>query len=203
VTHRGAAVHDDREGEAPAVDEAAPDPADDAGEDEQRRPAGARLPLLLGVAALVLALDQLTKAWAVSALADGHVIDLVGSLRLRLTMNYGSAFSIANGRGALISLLALAVVAVLLATGRHSRSPAMAVALGLVVGGAFGNLIDRAAREGDGFLGGGVVDFVDLQWWPVFNLADSAIVVGALLLFAVQWREADEPDAAPPSTDPG
>ena len=81
----------------------------------------------------------------------------------------------------------------------------MAVALGLVVGGAFGNLIDRASREGDGFLGGGVVDFVDLQWWPVFNVADSAIVVGALLLFAVQWREADQPDeadAAPPSADP-
>jgi signal peptidase II len=68
----------------------------------------------------------------------------------------------------------------------------MAVAIGLVFGGALGNLIDRAFREGDGFLGGGVVDFIDLQWWPVFNIADAAIVVGALLLFGTQWRYGDE-----------
>jgi signal peptidase II len=210
-------VHDDREADGLAAGDDAGDPATASGAsgdsgapgesadsadassstgghgDHGVRPASARWPLLLGVAAAVLALDQLSKAWAVSALGDGHIIDLVGSLRLRLTMNYGSAFSIANGRGALISLLALAVVAVLLATGRHARSRAMALALGLVVGGAFGNLVDRAFREGDGFLGGGVVDFVDLQWWPVFNVADAAIVIGALLLFLVQWREADEP----------
>jgi signal peptidase II len=196
VTNRAAPVHDDREGAAPA-DDAAGEGAEAA--DGQAAPQS-RWGLLLGVAAAILALDQLSKAWAVSALGDGHVIDLVGSLRLRLTMNYGSAFSIANGRGALISLLALAVVAVLLVTGRHARSPAMAVALGLVVGGAFGNLIDRAFREGDGFLGGGVVDFVDLQWWPVFNLADSAIVVGAIVLFMVQWREADGDEAGAAGT---
>ena len=152
-------------------------------------PARARWPLLLSVAAVALALDQLSKAWAVERLGNGEIIDLVGSLRLRLTMNYGSAFSLADGRGPLISLLALIVVAVLLRSGRHATRPTMAVALGLVLGGAIGNLIDRAFREGDGFLGGGVVDFVDLQWWPVFNVADSAIVVGAILLFIAQWRE--------------
>ena len=167
------------------------DPGDsDPGHGERR----ARWPLLLGVAAAVLVADQLTKAWAVDALADGHTIDLVGSLRLRLTINYGSAFSLANGRGPLISLLALVVVAVLLRTGRHATRPAMAVSLGLVLGGAFGNLVDRAFRAGDGFLGGGVVDFVDLQWWPVFNVADAAIVVGAILLFVVQWGTPDSPD---------
>jgi signal peptidase II len=155
----------------------------------------ARWPLLLGVAAGVLAVDQLSKAWAVEALGDGRTIELVGSLRLQLTMNYGSAFSLADGRGPLISLLALVVVAVLLRSGRHATRPATAVALGLVLGGAIGNLIDRAFRAGDGFLGGGVVDFIDLQWWPVFNVADSAIVVGAILLFIVQWREA-EPDGS-------
>lgn len=166
-------------------------PAARARDDEGRRgdTSRARWPLLFGVAALVLAVDQLTKAWAVAALGDGRIIDLVGSLRLRVTVNYGSAFSLADGRGPLISLLALAVVAVLLRTGRHATQASMAVALGLVVGGAFGNLIDRAFRAGDGFLGGGVVDFVDLQWWPVFNAADAAIVVGAALLFLVQWRE--------------
>jgi signal peptidase II len=190
VTDGAAPVRDDREHEAPA----AGGPVAEA--TEVTAPRRARWALLLAVAAIVLALDQLSKAWAVSELGDGRAIDLVGSLRLRLTMNYGSAFSLANGRGALISLLALVVVAVLLRTGRHARSPVMAVALGLVVGGAFGNLIDRAFRAGDGFLGGGVVDFIDLQWWPVFNLADAAIVVGAITLFLVQWREG-EPDAEP------
>jgi signal peptidase II len=152
---------------------------------------GARWPLLLGVAAVVLALDQLTKSWVVSALGDGDVVDLVGSLRLRLVVNHGSAFSLTDGRGALISILALVVVALLLRTGRHASGAPMAVALGLVVGGALGNLTDRAFRAGDGFMGGGVVDFVDLQWWPVFNLADSAVVIGAILLFVLQWRDGD------------
>ena len=156
----------------------------------------ARWRLLLGVAAVVLIADQLTKWWAMEAL-DDRMIDLVGSLRLRLVMNYGSAFSIAQGRGALISLLALVIVAVLLRSGRYATRPASALAIGLVVGGAIGNLLDRAFREGDGFLGGGVVDFIDLQWWPVFNIADSAIVVGAIVLFLAEFREeADEAERA-------
>jgi signal peptidase II len=153
--------------------------------------ARARWPLLLGTAALVLALDQLTKWWAVEVL-DTRTIDLVGSLRLRLTINYGSAFSLADGRGPLISLLAIVIVAVLLRSGRHATRPAMAIAIGMVLGGAIGNLLDRAFRAGEGFLGGGVVDFVDLQWWPVFNLADSAIVVGAIGLFLLQWQDDDD-----------
>jgi signal peptidase II len=151
----------------------------------------ARWSLLAGVAATVFVVDQLTKWWAVESL-PGNTIDLVGSLRLRLAINYGSAFSIAEGRGALISLLALVIVGVLLRSGRYATSPSSAAAIGLVVGGALGNLTDRAFRDGDGFLGGGVVDFIDLQWWPVFNVADSAIVVGAILLFLLQVRE--QPD---------
>ena len=157
-------------------------------------PAGrARWRLLLGVAAGILVIDQLTKWWAIESL-PGRTVDIVGSLRLNLAMNYGSAFSVAEGRGALISLLALVIVGVLLLSGRSATRPIVAVATGLVVGGAVGNLIDRALREGDGFLGGGVVDFIDLQWWPIFNVADSAIVVGAVLLFLSQLRE-DEPSA--------
>jgi signal peptidase II len=147
--------------------------------------------LLLGVAAGVLLFDQLTKWWAVETLTT-RTIDVVWTLRLHLTINYGSAFSLARGRGAIISLLAIAVVIVLLRSGRYATRPGMAVAIGMVLGGAVGNLADRALREGDGFLGGGVVDFVDLQWWPVFNVADAAIVIGALLLFAWQWRDEDE-----------
>jgi signal peptidase II len=158
----------------------------------------ARWPLLLGTAALVLALDQLSKWWAVNVL-DMRTIELVGSLRLRLTINYGSAFSLADGRGPLISLLAIVIVVFLLRSGRHATSPAMAITIGMVLGGAIGNLLDRAFRPGDGFLGGGVVDFVDLQWWPVFNLADSAIVVGAIGLFLLQWQDDGDAGAERPA----
>jgi signal peptidase II len=160
--------------------------------------------LLGGVALLVLVVDQLTKWWAVEELADGHAIDVVWTLRFKLAYNTGSAFSLAQGRGALISLLALAVVALLLRTGRHATRPLAALALALVVGGAIGNLADRAFRDGpgdEGFLGGAVVDFVDLQWWPVFNVADSAIVCGALLLVVTSWR--DEPTGDDASSDDG
>jgi signal peptidase II len=155
----------------------------------------ARWSLLLGTAAAVLAIDQLTKWWAVETL-DTRTIDIVWTLRLHLTINYGSAFSVAPGRGAVISVLALVVVAILLRSGRYATRPGMAVAIGLVSGGALGNLIDRAFRAGDGLLGGGVVDFIDLQWWPVFNIADTAIVVGALMLFGTQWHHGDDDAAA-------
>ena len=161
----------------------------------------ARWSLLAGVGAAVLAVDQLTKWWAVEALSDGRTIDLVGSLRLRLAINHGAAFSLSQGRGPLISVLALVIVAVLVRSGRYATRPASAVAIGLVVGGALGNLADRAFRAGDGFMGGGVVDFIDLQWWPVFNAADSAIVVGAFLLFVFQARDDPDRDDAPDDRD--
>ncbi len=155
-------------------------------------PAQARWPLLFGVAAFVVAADQLSKAWAVHNLTY-RTIDVAWTLRLRLTLNHGSAFSLAPGRGALISVLALVIVAVLLRSGRYATRVPHAIAIGMVLGGAIGNLLDRGFRAGPGFLGGGVVDFIDFQWWPVFNLADSAIVTGALLLFLLQWRDDDEP----------
>ena len=157
----------------------------------------ARWPLLIGVAVFVLTVDQLSKWWAMETL-DTRVIDLVGSLRFRLALNYGAAFSLSQGRGAVISLLALVVVGVLLRSGRHATRPLAAVALGLVLGGAVGNLSDRAFRTGDGFLGGGVVDFIDVQWWPIFNVADMGVVCGAFLLILASWKEpdpSDQPDA--------
>lgn len=164
--------------------------------EEQQR---ARWGLLLSVAGTVLVLDQLSKWWATETL-DTDVIDLVGSLRLKLVLNYGAAFSLTQGRGAVISLLALGVVALLLRNGRHATHPLAAMALGLVLGGAIGNLSDRAFRDGDGFLGGGVVDFIDLQWWPIFNVADMGVVCGAFLLVIASWREADASGAAGDST---
>jgi signal peptidase II len=156
-----------------------------------------RWSLLAGIAIGVLALDQLTKWWAVETL-DTRIIELVGSLQLRLTYNYGAAFSISQGRGALISVLAVVVVGVLVFSGRQATRPLAAVALGMVLGGAIGNLSDRAFRDGHGLLGGGVVDFIDVQWWPIFNVADSAVVCGALLLVAASWRD----DGASRGDDP-
>ena len=137
--------------------------------------------LVVAVAGLVVVADQLTKWWATRALTDGD-IDLVWTLRLRLVRNHGAAFSLAGGRGGLVAILAIAIVVALIAFGRGIDSKVGAVSLGLVLGGAVGNLLDRLFREGSGFLGGGVVDFIDLQWWPVFNVADAAIVVGVILL---------------------
>jgi signal peptidase II len=137
---------------------------------------------------VVVALDQLTKTWAVRALDDGP-IDLFWTLSLDLTFNTGAAFSRGRGLGPIIGVAAAVVALILLWTGRTVESRAGAVAVGMVLGGAAGNLVDRAFRAGgDGFLGGAVVDFVDLEWWPVFNLADACIVIGALLLMLVTAR---------------
>lgn len=149
-----------------------------------QRSRSARHPwLIAGVALSVYVLDQATKSWAVNRLSDGSTIDLVGSLRFNLAFNSGAAFSRGTGFGPVIGLLAIVIVVVLLWTSRSAASKVSAVAVGLVLGGALGNLSDRLLRDGPGgFLGGAVVDFIDLQWWPIFNIADSAVVVGGILL---------------------
>jgi signal peptidase II len=142
----------------------------------------------VGLAALVVALDQLTKQWALVALDDGP-IDLVGSLRLKLAFNDSAAFSIGGGRTTLIAVIGLVVVVVLVRMGLRAERRLWAMGLGVVLGGALGNLVDRVARDGSGVLGGKVVDFIDLQWWPVFNVADVSLWVGIGLLFLSTWRE--------------
>lgn len=134
-----------------------------------------------GVALGTVAADQLSKTWAVSAL-DDRVIDLVGSLRLRLVDNTGFAFSIGEGLGPLLGIAAIVISVILWRTRTKLPSGVGQAAVGLVIGGAIGNLLDRLLR-GEAWLRGGVVDFIDLQFWPVFNLADSAIVVGVIALF--------------------
>ncbi len=134
------------------------------------------------VAGAVLISDQITKAWALTALDDGSTVPLVGSLRLRLVFNRGTAFGLGSRFAPLIALLGVVVVVLLARTGGALRRPWARIGLGLVLGGAVGNLADRVLRSGGGVLGGAVVDFVDLQWWPVFNLADAAITVGAIVV---------------------
>lgn len=148
-------------------------------------------------AGLVIGLDQLTKHLALGGLDDGPV-DLIGSLRLKLTFNDGAAFSVGSGRTVWITLVASVVAAVLVRMGWRADRPLWALGLGVVLGGAGGNLVDRLLRDGDGFGAGHVVDFIDLQWWPVFNVADIALWVGIGLLFISSWRE-HEDDEAPDS----
>ncbi|MGH9139332.1 MAG: signal peptidase II [Acidimicrobiales bacterium] len=147
------------------------------------------------VGAGLVAADQLAKEWALHALDDGPV-DLVWTLRLKLHFNSGTAFSLAAGRGGIVALLGLVVVLVLFRSVRRMPGRVPRVALGLVLGGAVGNLADRAFRAGDGFLGGRVVDFIDLQWWPVFNLADMGIVIGAGLLVLASSRDDERDEVA-------
>jgi signal peptidase II len=141
----------------------------------------------LTIAAIVVVVDQLTKHWAVNALDDGRMIDLVWTLRLNLAFNTGMAFSQGEGIGPIVPILAITVVALLLMTVGRSASRWFTLGVGLIIGGALGNVIDRLFR-GDGWLNGAVVDFIDVQWWPVFNIADAAVVVGAGLLLFTSLR---------------
>jgi signal peptidase II len=133
------------------------------------------------IAAAVVAVDQLAKHWAVDALADGRPRHVVGSLQWNLSFNSGMAFSRGQGAGPVIGAVAIVVIAALLVSLHRAGSVVSAIAVGLVIGGAAGNLVDRLFR-GDGWLRGSVVDFIDLQWWPIFNVADMAITIGGPLL---------------------
>ena len=145
-----------------------------------------RQAILIG---FVVLLDQGTKSWAVSALADGHVIHVVGSLQFSLGFNSGFAFSQGQGMGPVVGVFAIIAVLFLLRAVRKATTQISALALCAIVAGAIGNIADRIFR-GEGWLHGRVVDFIDVQWWPVFNVADSSITVGACALIAAMLMEA-------------
>lgn len=153
------------------------------------------------VAAVVVALDRWTKHWATAELALRPPLRLIGDyVRLNYARNSGVAFGIGHGTGFpyyLFSLVAIAVILWMFASGRVGPGGGRRFALGLLLGGAVGNLVDRLAS-------GEVVDFIEVgvpQWhWPIFNVADAAITVGILLLLLGWWRApapAPPPDASP------
>jgi signal peptidase II len=158
------------------------DPRDDAA----TRPGRPRTRLLLLLALGVLLADLGTKLLVVATIAPGEDVRVLGgAVYLTHARNTGAAFSFAEGFTVVFTLIAVAVAVVILRTARRLFSGAWAVALGLVLGGAVGNLVDRVFRD-PGFLRGGVVDFVsvfapDGRVYPIFNLADSAIVCGGVL----------------------
>ena len=140
--------------------------------------------LTAAVVVVVLVLDQLTKRWAVTELTGRAPRHVIWTLQWNLTRNSGMAFSQAQGIGPLIGIAALLVVAWLAWTSRTLTSRVTGVAAGLIAGGALGNLADRLFRGGH-FLHGAVVDFIDFQWFPIFNVADMAIDIGGALF--VLW----------------
>lgn len=137
---------------------------------------------------VVLTIDILSKVVVVSTLSDRPPVRLFGGLvQLVHARNTGAAFNIAEGQTLILSVIALAVVAAIIRTARRLGSNAWALCLGLILGGALGNLVDRVFRD-PGPLRGAVVDWIDLQVWPVFNVADSALVVGVCLALIQELR---------------
>jgi signal peptidase II len=150
-----------------------------------------RIGLFAAVALLAYAADVVTKIVAVDALSGQPPVPVLGELlQLRLTRNPGAAFSLGTSATLALSLVSVAVVGVVVWLARRVRSLLWAVALGLLLGGAAGNLTDRVLREPapEALLQGHVVDFLELPNWPVFNLADSAIVAAAALIILQSFR---------------
>jgi signal peptidase II len=141
-----------------------------------------RLRLLLSVAAVVLVLDIVTKVLAVKLLTPGQPVSIIGdTVTWTLVRNSGAAFSMATGYTWMLTVIAIGVVIGIFWMGRRLVSPWWAVGLGMILGGALGNLVDRFFRS-PGPLRGHVVDFLSIGWWPVFNVADPSVVGGAILL---------------------
>jgi signal peptidase II len=157
---------------------------------DEKRPRR-RILLFAVVAVVVLALDVVSKALVVASLPETHqpVRALGGAVYLQQTRNSGAAFSLGTGFTVILTLVAIAVVVFIVRTAGRMRSAPWAVALGLILGGAVGNLADRVFRA-PGVGRGHVIDWIslfgpDAKYWPIFNLADSAIVCGAVLAAAL------------------
>jgi signal peptidase II len=143
------------------------------------------------VAAVVVVADQLTKWWALNTLDDGPIVVIDGFFQFRLTFNTGASFSMLSQAGPLIGIVVFGVIGLIVFVLGDASRRIEGVALGLVLGGAIGNLIDRVAR-GDGFLDGAVVDFIDFSFFATFNVADAAVTIGVglLLLATFVFRRA-------------
>lgn len=138
--------------------------------------------VMIAIAAVVVVADQITKIIAVSQLEGGPWINVVGdTVRLVLIRNSGAAFSLGTDLTVVFSVIASVVVLALLWFSRRIHSTWWAWGLGLILGGAAGNLVDRYVRA-PGILEGHVVDFISVGWWPVFNVADSSLVAGVIVI---------------------
>jgi signal peptidase II len=167
--------------------------------DEPARTGGRSVaPLTIAVAVTVVVVDQLAKWWAVRTL-DDRDIDVFWTLRFHLSHNTGMAFSRGQNLGPLIGVVALVIVVVLLLSVKRTSSRLNEVIVGLIIGGAIGNIVDRLVRE-PYWLRGGVVDFIDFQWFPIFNVADMAITIGGALLILTSYLGSRRVDGSPAPT---
>ena len=147
-----------------------------------------RIRVLVGVALTVLALDIVSKLLVVAKLSGRPPVRLLGGfLHLLVSRNPGAAFSIGTSMTLVFSAIAVTVIVIILRTARRIRSLPWALTLGLLLGGATGNLLDRIFRY-PGLFRGYVVDWIQLPHWPVFNLADSSIVCGGVLAVLLSVR---------------
>ena len=147
-----------------------------------------RIAILVGTALFVLTADIVSKVTVVATLSNRPPVRLLGGfLKLIVSRNPGAAFSIGTSMTVVFSVIAIGVIAVILRTSRRIRSIPWAITLGLLLGGATGNLTDRIFRH-PGLFRGYVVDWIELPHWPVFNLADSAIVCGGVLAVLLSAR---------------
>ena len=137
----------------------------------------------LEIALVVVVADQVTKSLAVSGLSSGAV-HLIGPFSLQLSYNTGVAFSIGTGLTLPIVLIVVVVVVLVAWFGRAVPNSAAAVGIGMILGGAIGNLADRLFRSHHG----AVVDFIYSGFWPTFNVADASIVCGCAVLGIGLWR---------------
>jgi len=148
---------------------------------------GRRAWWVVGAVVAIVALDQLTKSWAVSALADGPINVIGDHARFELTHNSGSAFSGFQNYTPVLAVIATVITILIARAVRRATDPWVITGLVLVLGGALGNLVDRFARS-PGFLRGHVVDFLQLPRWPVFNVADMCINVAAAVIIVQAFR---------------
>ena len=139
----------------------------------------------LPVALVVVLADQLTKTWAVNNLV-GRDVDVFWTLRFHLSFNTGMAFSRGQNWGPVIGVLALFVIVGLLLSLRRQPGRLTDISIGLIIGGALGNVLDRLFRS-PGWFRGAVVDWIDFQWFPIFNIADMGITIGGALLVIASW----------------
>jgi signal peptidase II len=144
-------------------------------------PPRGRLARIALVVLAIVAVDQLTKAWAVANLSDGPM-DVIGdTAQFALSRNPGGAFGRFQGMTTLLAIGAIVVSVLIVREARNATDRVRLIGFVLVLGGALGNLADRFFRA-PGFLRGHVVDFVSVGQFPVFNVADSCITIGAIIL---------------------
>ena len=151
---------------------------------------------VIAVVLAIVVIDQLTKTWAVHALASGPKSVIGSTVEFTLTRNGGSAFSRFQGITPILAIGAIIVTVVLIRVLRGTTDRVVVIGLALVLGGALGNLMDRIFRA-PGFMRGHVVDFVAVGWWPVFNVADSCVTIGAILLVIHSLRAPQHSESSP------